>query len=324
MKKLISVVCVAVTLLDPCLCWAASLPALYKRIGNVNAAGTVSSETTPLQAPGYNNGLPFAITFYGGNDVWPPPPGLPYLVVRDLFSGAIITQVPWSGGGLRGIGAVINGLVNIFATTDAQNVANQNGFVRSTIDQNWNVSAPVTIFNSELYGAGIQAQLGGVTPNPQGGWTMGYSNQYGVGCLDWPDARFTPGQASPSNPSGWVNVPTGGSQSPSFAGNNPQWSASDGLWYQFMQSAQVNPTRYFVSYERSTDRVHWTASPTTVLTPDDMPQIEGINNSDIRTLEFNGNVYVVYLSGDQQTWSNIRLAVFFGSLAQFRASFTWP
>jgi hypothetical protein len=37
--------------------------------------------------------------------------------------------------------------------------------------------------------------------------------------------------------------------------------------------------------------------------------------------EFEGNTYLYYATGDQQTWGTVRMAMFAGSLQEFFASF---
>lgn len=50
---------------------------------------------------------------------------------------------------------------------------------------------------------------------------------------------------------------------------------------------------------------------------------EGINNSDIDLVEFRGITYIIYADGDQQTWANLRTAIYLGTMDQFFAEF-WP
>jgi hypothetical protein len=229
--------------------------------------------------------------------------------------------VPWTDGGYEGFGAVVNGTLNIFGTRDPQNFTGNNAIIRATLSPTWTVTPAVVLLNTELYGSGIREIGGQVSPNPSGGWSLNYSNQNDVGFLDWPDANFTPGQASPSNPNGWTNVPT---QSPINLLNQScgaLWSPSDGYWYEATQLQKSDNSLYWMGMARSTDRIHWTQSAKTFLTPTDMPGIEGINNSDVRFVEWQGNTYIVYLSGDQQTSGFVRKAFYRGTIAQLRAEF---
>ena len=42
-----------------------------------------------------------------------------------------------------------------------------------------------------------------------------------------------------------------------------------------------------------------------------------MNNSDVDLFEYEGNTYVFYATGDQQTWGTVRLAMFPASLQEF-------
>jgi hypothetical protein len=48
---------------------------------------------------------------------------------------------------------------------------------------------------------------------------------------------------------------------------------------------------------------------------------EGINNSDIDLVEYNGMTIIMYGDGDQKTWGNLRTAVYLGSMGQFFEEF---
>ncbi len=47
---------------------------------------------------------------------------------------------------------------------------------------------------------------------------------------------------------------------------------------------------------------------------------EGVNNSDVDLFEYEGNTYVFYATGDQQTWGTVRMAMFAGSMKDFFTS----
>ena len=44
---------------------------------------------------------------------------------------------------------------------------------------------------------------------------------------------------------------------------------------------------------------------------------EGVNNSDVDLFEFEGNTYLFYATGDQQTWGCVRVAMFAGPMREF-------
>ena len=44
---------------------------------------------------------------------------------------------------------------------------------------------------------------------------------------------------------------------------------------------------------------------------------EGINNSDADIIEYEGRTYIYYATGDQRTWSTIRVAMYNGLMKDF-------
>jgi len=331
MNKLIKSVLVTLAAILPFVpSHAGSLPDLWKNVGNYNPPdGTASAETSIVvdQNGIINDGKPFTITFQCGDETaWPPPPGnTPTLVIRDVASRAILKTVIWPNGGYRGfaVNQTIGGLVHIFGTQDPSNLTDNNGIVHSTLDATLTPTSGVLILQTNLYesqGLRIKEIAGFVSPNPQGGWSLNYANQYGAGFFDWPDANFTPGQKSVGNPNGWTNVPSGQLFNGTSQSCAAQWNAADGYWYETVQNLQASPFLLWVTMARSTDRVHWTYSPIVLLYPD-MPAIEGIDNSDVRMVEYQGGVILIYLDGDQSTWSNIRIATFHGTMANLYAKF---
>jgi len=48
---------------------------------------------------------------------------------------------------------------------------------------------------------------------------------------------------------------------------------------------------------------------------------EGINNSDVDLFEWQGNTYLYYATGDQATWSSVRVAMYHGPMQQFFESY---
>jgi len=304
-----------------------SLPALWKSVGNYNPAdGNAVAETSIVvdQSGVINGGKPFTITFQCGDETtWPPPPAnTPTLLIRDYFTKTVLKKIAWPNGGYRGfaVNKTINGLVHIFGTQDPSSEQNQNAFVHSTLDATFMPTTGVVILQSNLYGSGIKDIASFASPTPQGGWSVNYANPSGVGMLSWPDANFTPGQQSPSNPNGWTNAVTGQPFSSTMQAPDADYQASDGYWYAGVQNLESSPELFWVTMGRSSDLIHW-SFPTTPLLVPDMPALEGIDASDVRMAEYQGTTYIIYLCGDQATWSNIRTAVFYGTIAQLRAQF---
>lgn len=89
-----------------------------------------------------------------------------------------------------------------------------------------------------------------------------------------------------------------------------------GTWYKY----RLDETKYVTLVARSKDLATWELSPT-VYPMLDPVQGEGINNTDADIFEFEGNTYVFYATGDQQTWGTIRMAMYPGTLKQCLESY---
>ena len=68
---------------------------------------------------------------------------------------------------------------------------------------------------------------------------------------------------------------------------------------------------------RSKDLVNWELSPYNPILEADEKQGEGINSSDVDILEYEGRTYLYYATGDQATWSTIRVAMYDGLMKTF-------
>lgn len=66
---------------------------------------------------------------------------------------------------------------------------------------------------------------------------------------------------------------------------------------------------------RSTDLATWQLSPMNPIM--EAGPGEGCNNSDIDLFEWEGNTYLFYATGDQQTWGSVRVALFLGPMKSF-------
>lgn len=84
-----------------------------------------------------------------------------------------------------------------------------------------------------------------------------------------------------------------------------------GVWYEY----RLDETRYVTFLARSKDLATWELAPTTHPFLDPIPG-EGINNTDADLFEWEGNTYVYYATGDQQTWGTIRIAMYSGPMEQ--------
>jgi hypothetical protein len=69
---------------------------------------------------------------------------------------------------------------------------------------------------------------------------------------------------------------------------------------------------------RSKDIVTWELSPMNPIL--EASAGEGVNNSDIDLFEWEGNTYLFYATGDQQTWGSVRVAMYVGPMKSFYES----
>jgi len=88
--------------------------------------------------------------------------------------------------------------------------------------------------------------------------------------------------------------------------------AGPGLWYEY----GLPETKYVTFLARSRDLASWELAPTKHPMLDPVPG-EGINNTDADLFEWEGNTYVYYATGDQQTWGTIRVAMYTGPMRKF-------
>lgn len=88
--------------------------------------------------------------------------------------------------------------------------------------------------------------------------------------------------------------------------------AGPGLWYEY----NLPETKYVTFVARSKDLASWELSPTKHPMLDPVAG-EGINNTDADLFEWEGNTYMFYATGDQQTWGTIRVAMYPSPMKQF-------
>jgi hypothetical protein len=87
-------------------------------------------------------------------------------------------------------------------------------------------------------------------------------------------------------------------------------------YYVIYLHAAVAEHKGWVSFlARSKDLAAWELSPFNPIL--EAGPGEGVNNSDADLFEYEGNTYVFYVTGDQQTWGTVRMAMFAGSMKEF-------
>lgn len=94
------------------------------------------------------------------------------------------------------------------------------------------------------------------------------------------------------------------------------------------EKAEIVELRFFVGLlekhylrevARSNDLAAWELSPLNPIL--EAGPGEGVNNSDVDLFEYEGNTYLFYATGDQQTWGTVRMAMFPGTMRQFFTSY---
>jgi hypothetical protein len=107
-----------------------------------------------------------------------------------------------------------------------------------------------------------------------------------------------------------------------FTGRDHEYSACPVIryfkpfYYVIYLHAAVAGHKGWVSYmARSTDLEKWELSPFNPVLEAETG--EGINNSDVDILEYEGKTYLFYATGDQETWGTVRVAMFDGNEKNF-------
>jgi hypothetical protein len=91
------------------------------------------------------------------------------------------------------------------------------------------------------------------------------------------------------------------------------------FYYVIYLHAAVPGHKGWVSFlARSRDLAAWELSPFNPIL--EAGPGEGVNNSDVDLFEFEGNTYLYYATGDQQTWGTVRIAMFAGPMSGFFTS----
>lgn len=110
-----------------------------------------------------------------------------------------------------------------------------------------------------------------------------------------------------------------------FTGIGREYSACPVLryvapyYYVLYLHAAIPGHRGWVTFAaRSLDLAAWELSPCNPIL--EASPGEGVNNSDVDLFEFEGNTYLYYATGDQQTWGTVRVAMFGGTMPEFFTS----
>ncbi len=111
-----------------------------------------------------------------------------------------------------------------------------------------------------------------------------------------------------------------------FTGEKHEYSACPVVryfrpyYYVIYLHAAIPGHNGWVSFmARSKDLATWQLSPKNPIL--EAPEGEGKNNSDVDLIELDGKTYVYYATGDQQTWADLKRAVYPGPMQEFFESY---
>ncbi len=111
-----------------------------------------------------------------------------------------------------------------------------------------------------------------------------------------------------------------------FTGEKNEYSACPVIryvkpfYYVIYLHAAIPGHNGWVSFlARSKDLATWQLSPRNPIL--EAGADEGSNNSDVDLIEVGGKTYVYYATGDQQTWGDLKFAVYPGSMREFFESY---
>ncbi|MBN2311840.1 MAG: hypothetical protein JXR94_22870 [Candidatus Hydrogenedentes bacterium] len=295
--RFVSVACLAWLLLysaAPAIAQAPKVP-LIKVPVNFGAA----MENTPV----IFGGRPLLVLNH--RDDTPDSP-IPYtkrmhLYIKDLCTGQEVARF---GDGFSFVSAFVKGPeMHVYASqgTDDDWFKSIYHFV-STDLKTWESELAIPLEDDEhLFNCSV-------CPDPEG-YVMAYeSNKPVMFCFKF---------ARSKDLSKWEKVP-----GLTFTGEKNEYSACPVIRYFapyyyviYLHQAIPGHNGYVPFMARSKDLVTWQLSPMNPIL--EASQGEGINNSDVDLFEWEGNTYIFYATGDQQTWGSVRIAMFLGSMQDF-------
>lgn len=230
-----------------------------------------------------------------------------YLYIDDLVTGEEVARF----GALHSfVSAFVSGdELHVFALdfSDSGKVWESNGVNRFTTKdlKNWKTEKVLLPDGEEsLFNTSVCAD--------ESGYLMAYeSNQPVQFCFKF---------ARSNDLSNWQKIPD-----IVFTGQNVEYSACPVIRYvapyyyvMYLHTPIAGHNGYITYMARSTDLKIWELSPYNPILA--AGPGEGINNSDVDLFEFEGRTYLYYATGDQDTWSSIRIAMYNGPMDDFYKS----
>ncbi len=240
-----------------------------------------------------------------------------YLLVEDLVTSRELARF---GETFSFVSAFVEGdMLNVFATENTDDDWTHDIYRFSTIDlKNWSKELAIKRHEGEhLFNSSVckddQGYVMAFESNMPVKWSFRFARSKDLSKWEEVDGiQFsdTAEQTACANPcirylAPWYYVIYGAWR----------WKGP-GVWYEYA----LDETKYITLIARSKDLAIWELSPTKYTMLDVAPG-EGINNTDADLFEFEGNTYVCYATGNQQEWSNIRVAIHPGPMKEFLESY---
>lgn len=227
-----------------------------------------------------------------------------YLYIDDLKTG---TEVARLGEGHSFVSAFVNGNeLNIFALefSDFGRVMNSNGIDRLVTSDliNWKTEKVILPEGSEhLFNTSVCRD--------DKGYLMAYESDKPV--------QFCFKFARSADLSKWEKI-----DGLAFTGVKNEYSACPVIRYFnpyyyviYLHNKMAGHNGYISFMARSKNLIDWELSPFNPIL--EAEEGEGLNNSDVDILEYEGKTYLYYATGDQETWGTIRAAMYDGIMKAF-------
>lgn len=224
-----------------------------------------------------------------------------HLYIKDLCTGQEVARF---GEGYSFVSAFVTGPeMHVFASqgTDTDWFKSIYHFVSADL-KSWTSELAIPLENDEhLFNCSVCAD--------EQGYVMAYeSNKPVMFCFKF---------ARSNDLMKWEKIPE-----LTFTGEKNEYSACPVLRYFapyyyviYLHDAIPGHNGYVPFMARSKDLIAWQLSPMNPIL--EASQGEGINNSDIDLFEWEGNTYLFYATGDQQTWGSVRMAMYVGPMRAF-------
>jgi beta-xylosidase len=222
-----------------------------------------------------------------------------YLYIDDLQTGKEVARF---GQGHSFVSALVNGNeLNVFALefTDFGRIMNSTGINRftSTDLKTWKTEKVILPEGNEhLFNSSVCRD--------DKGYLMAYESDKPV--------QFCFKFARSQDLSKWEKI-----QGLAFTGVKNEYSACPVIRYFkpyyyviYLHDKMEGHKGYLSFLARSKDLMDWELSAFNPIL--EAGEGEGINNSDVDLLEYNGKTYLYYATGDQETWGTVRVALYDG------------